>query len=176
MRQVSFHFMHKKRPTSRHAQEDKDGWVRMYQQGKSYREIAVAFDVPYPSVFYYVRKTLGITDGRKPGRKKKYTDLSPRQVQRNCQLRNSYGISLDEYAVLKESQGGVCAICELPPKNGKTSTSALHVDHDHETGRVRGLLCQKCNPALGQFNDDPDLLERAASYLRLHREAQKVAA
>ncbi|MBE7189396.1 endonuclease VII domain-containing protein, partial [Jatrophihabitans endophyticus] len=54
-------------------------------------------------------------------------------------------------------QNGVCAICLEAP--------AAHVDHDHETGRVRGLLCFNCNGALGQFRDRPDLMSRAAIYL-----------
>ncbi len=57
-------------------------------------------------------------------------------------------------------QGGGCAICGKRP--GKVS---LHVDHDHETGEVRGLLCVGCNNALGQFRDDLELLARASDYL-----------
>lgn len=60
------------------------------------------------------------------------------------------------------SQGGVCRICANKPPNGKR----LCVDHDHETGAVRGLLCQKCNTAIGMLNDDPALVERALDYLR----------
>lgn len=66
------------------------------------------------------------------------------------------------------AQDGVCAIC----RNGEASKSnrghrrrRLTVDHDHETGQVRGLLCSGCNLALGGFRDSPDLLLAAASYL-----------
>ena len=59
------------------------------------------------------------------------------------------------------AQGGVCALCHRPPLAGKT----LHVDHDHATGRVRGVLCFTCNNALGDFEDDPGRLRGAASYL-----------
>ena len=55
-------------------------------------------------------------------------------------------------------QGGVCAICREAP--------AEHVDHDHATERVRGLLCFNCNGALGQFRDRPDLMLRAIMYLQ----------
>ena len=57
-----------------------------------------------------------------------------------------------------EAQGGVCAICRAAP--------AAHVDHDHETGAVRALLCFNCNGGLRQFRDDPSLLFQAAFYLR----------
>ena len=62
-------------------------------------------------------------------------------------------------------QGGGCAICGRPPKPGKS----LHVDHDHETGYVRGLLCFNCNAALGQLDDDLGRIERALTYVATKR-------
>ena len=56
-----------------------------------------------------------------------------------------------------EVQGGLCLICREKP--------AKHVDHDHATGKVRGILCFSCNRGLGKFEDDPSLLERAITYL-----------
>lgn len=68
-----------------------------------------------------------------------------------------YGITLDQYAAMLEAQNGLCALCEQrEPK---------HIDHCHETGRVRGLLCPSCNTALGKFDDNPALLRKAMSYL-----------
>jgi hypothetical protein len=61
-----------------------------------------------------------------------------------------------------EQQAGLCSICLR--SLGKTP----HVDHDHETGAIRGVLCFNCNGGLGQFRDDPDLLLRAADYLEEH--------
>ena len=69
---------------------------------------------------------------------------------------------------MESQQGGVCAICKKPEKS-KWNTEQpmlLAVDHDHETGRVRGLLCNNCNTGLGKFMDDPDLLSSAIEYLR----------
>jgi hypothetical protein len=81
---------------------------------------------------------------------------------REGHLRRKFGITQADYDALLERQGGGCAICGKPP--GKIS---LHVDHDHETGEVRGLLCVGCNNALGQFHDDPALLDRAIDYVGL---------
>ncbi len=80
--------------------------------------------------------------------------------ERNAYLLRNFGISNDDYDELLKRQGGGCAICGRPPKK-----AALHVDHDHETSAVRGLLCVGCNNALGQFKDSTDLLARASSYL-----------
>lgn len=76
-------------------------------------------------------------------------------------LLRKYGLSLEQYDDLLATQGGVCAICKRPPQG----TFSLHVDHDHRTGRVRGLLCFRCNNALGDLDDDPSLLRAALRYL-----------
>jgi len=75
-------------------------------------------------------------------------------------LRKLYGMTVEEYDERLASQGGGCAICGAKP--GRRS---LPVDHDHETGLVRGILCTDCNTALGSFDDDPALLLRAIEYL-----------
>lgn len=72
-------------------------------------------------------------------------------------------ITLDEYEQMLCEQGGLCAICKAEP-NG----TRLHIDHCHVTGKIRGLLCMKCNQGLGQFMDRPNLLERARLYLLRH--------
>lgn len=76
-----------------------------------------------------------------------------------------WGLTQEGYDALLESQGGVCAICERPARGGLMDHS-LHVDHDHETGEVRGLLCRSCNTAL-HLLDDPAKRERALAYLGL---------
>lgn len=71
-----------------------------------------------------------------------------------------FGITREAYAEMEAVQGGRCAICgEVPEKS-------LHIDHDHKTGQVRGLLCGHCNRGLGLFRDDPDRLKAAARYLK----------
>jgi hypothetical protein len=64
---------------------------------------------------------------------------------------------------LEAEQGGVCAICGKPPKVGGRR---LSVDHDHATGKIRGMLCTRCNTALGSFDDDIERITKAADYLR----------
>ncbi len=84
-------------------------------------------------------------------------------------LRRKYGISVADYDRMLESQGGACAICAKPEKMAIRGTVvALAVDHDHDTGAVRALLCSACNTAIGLFNDDPKLLGAAKDYLAKH--------
>jgi hypothetical protein len=77
-------------------------------------------------------------------------------------LKNKYDLSLKEYEELFNIQCGVCIICHKPPTEQKPF---LVVDHDHETGKVRGLLCNNCNVALGLFGDVVENLRSAARYL-----------
>lgn len=85
---------------------------------------------------------------------------------RNTKLKQQYGITLEEYEKLLESQGGKCAICPTVLDSSQ-STTIPHVDHVHnQTGRIRGLLCLRCNLGLGSFRDNPQLLKRAVDYLR----------
>lgn len=88
------------------------------------------------------------------------TDKRKRQ-QKDAILRRTYGITLEQYEEILRDQGGGCAICGAVPDQ-----RSLDVDHCHETGAVRGLLCGSCNNGIGRFQDDPDLLEQAAEYLR----------
>ena len=84
-----------------------------------------------------------------------------RKLHRWAKLKQSYGVTPDKYEEMYRAQGGKCAICASTCDRHKH----LSVDHCHTTGKVRGLLCQKCNVALGQLQDDPQLLRAAADYL-----------
>jgi Recombination endonuclease VII len=83
---------------------------------------------------------------------------------KDIDLRKTHGMTLVEYRELLEIQGGVCVICRYEPENGEY----LPVDHCHETGTRRALLCIKCNTGLGAFRDDPELLRMAAYYIEAH--------
>jgi DNA-directed RNA polymerase subunit M/transcription elongation factor TFIIS len=81
-----------------------------------------------------------------------------------------YGLSMGEYAAMREAQNGLCAICGGAETSYRGSRlRSLSVDHDHETGALRGLLCNRCNRALGGFEDSSDLLRAAAAYLDSHK-------
>lgn len=85
------------------------------------------------------------------------------EARHEANLRDRYGMSLEEYYALFDRQGGVCAICLETCSSGRR----LAVDHDHETGHIRGLLCGKCNRGAGLFDDDPSKLYAAALYLEM---------
>ena len=87
-----------------------------------------------------------------------------KELWRAARLRFKYGISLEEYERILKSQRGRCAICRTD-KPGKRWHTTFCVDHDHETGEIRGLLCVGCNFALGQVRDDPKILRAMIAYL-----------
>jgi hypothetical protein len=87
-----------------------------------------------------------------------------RRAQRDGYLRRKYGITIEQYEEMLAAQGGVCAICGREPN----PNISLHVDHDHETGALRGLTCFRCNQAMGAFGEDPGLLRAAGDYLLRH--------
>jgi hypothetical protein len=76
----------------------------------------------------------------------------------------NYGIGLDKYEKMFETQNGICAICGLEQQS--TRNIRLCVDHCHDTGMVRGLLCDRCNRGIGLLQDDYRILDKASTYLR----------
>lgn len=80
-------------------------------------------------------------------------------------LKRNYGIGISQYNEMFQSQNGCCAICH---RHETEFTKRLHVDHDHESGKVRELLCHFCNTALGGFNENIDRLNSAVKYLIKH--------
>jgi len=94
--------------------------------------------------------------------KEYWADPNNKLKNRESKLRQQYGITMEAYKVLNEVQKGLCAIC------GKPDYKSLAVDHDHKTGKVRGLLCHKCNTAIGMFDDDTNILLKAVDYLEEH--------
>lgn len=87
---------------------------------------------------------------------------------RSGNLKRKYGITQEDYTRLLNDQGGVCAFCKSTDTGigaGSTEKRAFAVDHCHTTGKVRALLCHRCNPGLGYFRDNPELLRKAIAYL-----------
>lgn len=94
---------------------------------------------------------------------------------RNKKLLKMYGITQEQYEAMHAAQGGVCAICNQPETRILYGAVAyLAVDHDHQTGAVRALLCHRCNVGLGRV-EDADFLRRALAYLAHHRERAEEA-
>lgn len=70
----------------------------------------------------------------------------------------TYGLTAEQYKGMYDAQGGKCAIC-------KKKSNKLFVDHNHKSGKVRALLCHRCNTGIGYFSDNPETLRRAANYV-----------
>ncbi len=99
-------------------------------------------------------------------KQKKFQDTEKSNlIFRKQNLKRSYNMTLEDYDNLFNNQNGVCLICKNPETNGRR----LSVDHDHKTGKIRGLLCQKCNTLLGCANDSIDILLKSIEYLRKHQ-------
>ena len=127
---------------------------------KKYREknkVAIA----EASKIYYQKNKVVILERNKNYYKENSVTIT------EYKLKTRFGITLDEYTQLLEKQNFCCAICS---RHSDEFTKALYVDHDHTTGIVRGLLCQKCNSALGFLNDSVETIKRALDYLEKSRD------
>ena len=82
--------------------------------------------------------------------------------RRNRHIVNKYGITIDEYESILNEQGGVCAICK---QKNPTKIREMALDHNHDTGQVRGILCENCNRGLGLFKENQEYLNSAIEYL-----------
>jgi hypothetical protein len=100
-----------------------------------------------------IKNYLGTPKGKEAGKRSK--------------LKTKYGITLEEYKEKLLKQQHKCSICGIDEAE---ETSSLCVDHDHATGKVRDLLCSKCNVGLGMFKENIETLASAISYLNKHRE------
>lgn len=89
--------------------------------------------------------------------------------KRDKHLKKTYGINLVEYTKMVCDQNGLCLICNNPP-TGSGRYEELFVDHDHVTGKVRGLLCNGCNTALGMVKESTDTLSNMIDYIKYHRD------
>lgn len=85
-------------------------------------------------------------------------------------LKKSYGITIEQYLDMFDAQGGLCKICRKPERAraglGGSHARDLAVDHCHKTGRVRGLLCTRCNHAVGHYEEHPEVFNLIVKYLQ----------
>jgi Recombination endonuclease VII len=84
---------------------------------------------------------------------------------RHYRLKHKYGIGAADVDRMIAEQGGMCPICRKRP--------AVHVDHDHRTGKVRAIVCEMCNGGLGQFKDSPQFIRNAIAYIEMHTTKQQ---
>lgn len=109
----------------------------------------------------FKNKVFTYESGKEPNnRKARRRDKRARRIE---QVAVTYGLSEQEYMALIEKQANRCAIC-----GSKDEGKVLCVDHDHNTGKVRGLLCHNCNVGLGNFKDNSEVLASAIGYLNIH--------
>lgn len=88
--------------------------------------------------------------------------IEGKQKRRDFDLKKNYGITLEDYDRMLESQDNKCKICDTDSPGSK---GRFYVDHNHKTGKLRGLLCHKCNTSLSGFKDDINILLKAIEYL-----------
>lgn len=105
-----------------------------------------------------VSKCRACSQERRRAKQRRRYEKDPTRVSRRIR---GGGMTKADYEARVAVQGGLCQLCRCPPKGCVN----LSIDHDHSTGRVRGLLCRSCNSALGMAKDDPKLLRVAATYL-----------
>ena len=96
-------------------------------------------------------------------RQREYCKGKGKNIVRNSKYKKTFGITLEEYNEMFTKQNGCCSICG---RHQSEFNKALSVDHNHETGEIRGLLCSKCNFGIGNFNDSIELIEKALLYLK----------
>jgi hypothetical protein len=106
------------------------------------------------------------------GKQRFCSDCSDKAPARHViRLEKEYGISIAEYREMLQMQDGRCGLCGADSPGKQTGTDKkMYVDHDHQSGKVRGLLCSRCNVGLGMFRDDPELMRRAAEYIEKARQ------
>ena len=112
-----------------------------------------------------IRETVAIIKSKEWQEVKKEEDRRSAMVYTPNHLKK-YGLTQHDYDQMNEEQDGLCAICHEENVNGRD----LYVDHNHDTGKVRGLLCSSCNTGLGFMKDNPRRLFGAAEYLMLYGE------
>jgi hypothetical protein len=94
---------------------------------------------------------------------KNKTDAERKQINKKNRLKHFYGLSIEEYNKMCEAQNNKCFICG---EEAFYNDKPLYIDHCHATGKIRKLLCQHCNSGLGMFKDSPELLLKAAEYVK----------
>jgi hypothetical protein len=134
--------------------------VRVKKYYIAHREELCAYGREYAAKHREERAAYRVTHSEEiRAREKQYRATRPREMHA-LWLACKYNMLIEDYDKMFAAQNGVCAICGLPPNSRK-----LEVDHDHDTGKIRGLLCHKCNFMLGFAQNDIAILAKAQDYL-----------
>ncbi len=115
----------------------------------------------------YAQRWRNENPGKQVLANRKYQQNNPeafRASKKKWRLKSIYGLSLEEFNAMLEAQAGGCAACSVPLVEFSKARDGLVVDHNHETGEVRGLLCNTCNMALGLLGDDPSRIAALGRY------------
>lgn len=121
--------------------------------------------------YCYLKAWASDNSDRTRAYRRRYVESDEARERRNARKRNrhfllEYGLTADDIKRMEEEQDGKCRICNQPPDRGIFGQPPrLHVDHDHETGEVRGLLCSGCNTGIGMLQEDPLRLFASIEYL-----------
>lgn len=138
-----------------------------YKDPDKYRE----YQRQYQAKYSKTTNGVAIKDRHNEKRREERRSGTKPHRSKYLYLERKFGLTPEQYDTLLETQEGVCAIClqEEQYRHYATGTRySLAVDHDHTTGKVRGLLCRTCNVALGKFGESIEQLRRAADYLEMH--------
>lgn len=136
---------------------DKEERIRLYLSGMTVREIAPLAGVNYQTVLNTLTKAGVPRRGRGP----RIKGQGYKHRHWIHDIKKRYGVTEEQYFAMEASQQGLCAIC----LKKCSARKRLGVDHCHTTKKVRGLLCVKCNNAVGLLNDDPEVALRMSEYL-----------
>lgn len=114
---------------------------------------------------YFLNNKIKVNQQRRDNRKKWSPEFKLKYQVLNVER---YGILYSDYLQMLENCNNKCVICHRD-FDRSTRTNTPHIDHDHKTGKIRDLLCGKCNSILGYCNDNIEILQRAVSYLQLYQ-------
>lgn len=164
----------KRAPSATRAASTKATWADPEIRAKRVAGLQVVAGRKLYTHCSFCGKQLPPRERGKTGKESRFCSKECRSADyRQYHLHRQYGMTNAQYAERLAAQGGVCAICGSddpkssgrPRKDGQPTRGSFHVDHDHVTGLVRGLVCSLCNRMLGQGQENADILRAGADYL-----------
>ena len=152
--------------------ECSNSWRREYYKNNKdkLRSAAEKWKIENPQLAKEAKKKWQISNRERCNEvQRRYVDKNRENINFKARVRE-YGITLDEYQIIRDRQNNKCVICfKEETKIWRGKTTELCLDHDHKTGKLRQLLCFSCNIGLGAYKDDIQLLKNAISYLERHK-------